>query len=415
MEEYEEKEESERKRENKILKHFNFLNDENNLAKIYGEYNFEKEKKKLTEIWENIIKYIYEEISHSLTLSLKDIKSLSIINGHEPKGLDNILKYLRANLKYITKEDIKSNEFYEKNFPEIYPPAPQSYWSYIPFMNLINCRESKDENNDCEYIRKDISYNDDIPENSILFNYEILNTHCEALLMILNKILLENDQEIIKKDIALRNIRENYSDNSKEGNIKLRYGTQNFEEVIYFLQKTKKIIIFEIEFKDKKYEFIKIVKNNENSVNEKDKKIAKILINIDEEERRCKIIEEYIRKCLIMAKKNLKDNKRDKAKKLIIKRNSIQKYLEERKKVVKSLENKINDIQNGNYNDEEEEKDNKKDEFDKIFQKIDRNFKIEKLERNDYENEEINLELEKIIKEVSENKISKNNMKYFDY
>ena len=407
MEEYEEKEESDRKRENKILKHFNFLNNENNLEKVYGDYNFEKEKKKLTEIWENITKYIYEEISHSLTLSLKDIKTLSIINGHEPKGLDNILKYLRANLKYITKEDIKSDEFYEKNFPELYPPAQQSYWSYLPFMNLLNCKEWKDENNknnDSEYIRKDISYNDDIPENSILFNYEILNTHCEALIMILNKILLENDQEIIKKDIALRNIREDYSDNSKEGNIKLRYGTQNFEDVIYFLQKTKKIIIFEIEFKDQKYEFIKIVKNNDDSVNEKDKNIAKILINIDEKERRCKIIEEYIKICLTMAKINLRDNKKDKAKKLIIKRNSIQKYLEERKKVVKSLENKINDIQNGaNYNEEEEE-DNNKDKFDKMFKKIDKNFSIEELERNDYENEEINSELEKIIKEVSEKK-----------
>ena len=407
MKEYEEKEESEnerdRERENKILKHFNFLNDENKFKTIYDEYNFEKKKKKLTEIWENITKYIYEEISHSLTLSLTDIKSLSIIHGHEPKGLINILKYLRANLKYITEEDIKSNEFYEKNFLEIYPPAPQSYWSYIPFMNLINCRESKDEKNDSEYIRKDISYNDDIPENSILFNYEILNTHCEALIMILNKILLENGQKIIRKDIAIRNIREDYSDNSKEGNIKLRYGMQNFEEVIYFLQKTKKIIIFEIEFKEQKYEFIKIVKNNDDSVNEKDKKIAKILISIEEIERRCKIIQDYIIKCLIMAKINLKDNKREKAKKFIIKHNNIQKYLEERKKVVKSLENKINDIQNGNYNDEEEEKDNKKNKFDNIFQKIDNNFKIEKLERNDYENEEINLELEKIIKEVSEN------------
>ena len=246
MKEYEEKEETER--ENKILKHFNFLNDENNLKKIYDEYNFEKEKKKLTEIWENITKYIYEEISHSLTLSLKEIKTLSIINGHEPKGLDNILKYLRANLKYITKEDIKNNEFYEKNFPEIYPPTPQSYWSYLPFMNILNCKESKDENNDSEYIRKDISYNDDIPENSILFNYEILNTHCEALIMILNKILLENGQEIIRKDIALRNIREDYSDNSKEGNIKLRYGMQNFEEVIYFFENFIKFIFLIIFF-----------------------------------------------------------------------------------------------------------------------------------------------------------------------
>lgn len=409
MKEYEE---SENENEKKILKHFNFLNDEINFQKIFGEYNFEKEKIKLTEIWENIIKYLYEEISHRLTLSLEEIKSLSIIHGYEPKGLDNILKYLRANLKYITQKDIKSDEFYEKNFPEIYPQPPKSYIIHIcnPFklLNPFNlCREEKNEINDIECVRKDISYNDNIPEGSILFNYEILNSHCEALLMILNKILLENGQEIIKKDIAFKNIKENYSDNSKEGNIKLRYGTQNLEDVIYFLQKTKKIIIFEIEIKGEKYEFIKTTKNKDDTIDEKDKRIAKILISIDDKRGESNIIQEYIVKCLILAKKNLKDNNKDKAKEIIIKHNKLQKLLDKRIKLMKSLEKKIIDIQSGaNFVDEEEEKDNNKDQYDIICTNIDNIFekKIEIVEENDYENEEINLELQKLIKEVSENK-----------
>ena len=409
MKEYEE---SENENEKKILKHFNFLNDEINFQKIYGEYNFEKEKIKLTEIWENIIKYLYEEISHRLTLSLEEIKSLSIIHGYEPKGLDNILKYLRANLKYITQKDIKSDEFYKKNFPEIYPKPPKSYIIPIPnpfkLLNPFNlCREEKNEINDIECVRKDISYNDNIPEGSILFNYEILNSHCEALLMILNKILLENGQEIIKKDIAFKNIKENYSDNSKEGNIKLRYGTQNLEDVIYFLQKTKKIIIFEIEIKGEKYEFIKTTKNKDDTIDEKDKRIAKILISIDDKRGESNIIQEYIVKCLILAKKNLKDNNKDKAKEIIIKHNKLQKLLDKRIKLMKSLEKKIIDIQSGaNFVDEEEEKDNNKDQYNIICTNIDNIFEkeIEIVEENDYENEEINLELQKLIKEVSENK-----------
>ena len=409
MKEYEE---SENENEKKILKHFNFLNDEINFQKIYGEYNFEKEKIKLTEIWENIIKYLYEEISHRLTLSLEEIKSLSIIHGYEPKGLDNILKYLRANLKYITQKDIKSDEFYKKNFPEIYPQPPKSYIFPIPnpfiLLNPFNlCREEKNEINDIECVRKDISYNDNIPEGSILFNYEILNSHCEALLMILNKILLENGQEIIKKDIAFKNIKENYSDNSKEGNIKLRYGTQNLEDVIYFLQKTKKIIIFEIEIKGEKYEFIKTTKNKDDTIDEKDKRIAKILISIDDKRGESNIIQEYIVKCLILAKKNLKDNNKDKAKEIIIKHNKLQKLLDKRIKLMKSLEKKIIDIQSGsNFVDEEEEKDNNKDQYNIICTNIDKIFEkeIEIVEENDYENEEINLELQKLIKEVSENK-----------
>lgn len=136
--------------------------------------------------------------------------------------------------------------------------------------------------------------------------------------MILNKILLENGQEIIKKDIAFKNIKENYSDNSKEGNIKLRYGTQNLEDVIYFLQKTKKIIIFEIEIKGEKYEFIKTTKNKDDTIDEKDKRIAKILISIDDKRGESNIIQEYIVKCLILAKKIWKIIIKIKQKKLLL-------------------------------------------------------------------------------------------------
>jgi len=421
MKESDEKEEGEIER--KILNHFNFLNDENNFQKIYDEYNFEKGKEKLTEIWENIIKYIYEEILHSLSLSLEQIKLYSIIHDCEPKGLNNILQYLRANFKYITIDDIKSDEFYEKNFPEIYPPpSPKSFPISIPIsipipipnpFKLLNpnlCREEKNENNDIECKRKDIPYNENIPDSAILFNYEILNSHCEALLMILKKILLENGQEIIKKDVALRNI--------KEGNIKLRYGVQNIEEVIYFLQKMKKIIIFEVEKDSKKYEFIKIAKNKDDSAEEKDRKIAKILISIDAQGGICYIIQDYIEKCLRLAKKNLKDNDRDKAMDIIKKHNKLQKLLDERKKMMKSLEKKIIDIQNGaNYADEEEEKDNKEDKYDIICKKIDKIFEkeLEIVEENDYKSEEINLELQKLIKEVSENRKSKSKIKKNEY
>ena len=116
---------------------------------------------------------------------------------------------------------------------------------------------------------------------------------------------------------------------------------------------------------------------------------------------------------MILAKKNLKKNDREKAKKFIIKRNKLQAFLDKRKKLMKTLENKINDIQNGaNFAEEKEEIDNNidinKDEYE-IFKYINKNFQIKDLEENDNdnENEEINLELEKIIKEVSEKKKSK--------
>ena len=402
MKEYEETEEDEREEgeiENKILRHFNFLNDENNFQRIYDEYNFEEEKNKLTEIWENIIKYIYEEISHSLTLSLKNIKQLSKIHGREPLGLSNILQYLRANMKYITEEDIKSNEFYEKNFPELYP-KPTSFMNYFYLPTF--CREECKENKGIECLRKDISYKNNIPENCILFNYDILNTHCEALIMVLNRILSEYGQEIIQKDIALKIIKEDYSDDSKEGNIKLRYGDKNIDDVIYFLKKMKKIIIFEIELKDKKYEFIKLAKSKDDSENEKDKKIAKILIRIDEQREKCKIIQAYIKQCKILAKNKLKDNDRKSAEKIIKKHNKLQNFIDIRNKVINSLEKKIVDIQNGkavDYVDEEGDiNDNK--EIGQIFKKIDNMFCKNEAEENYDENEEINLELEKIINEV---------------
>ena len=78
--------------EEKILNYFYFLKDDSNLNKVFGEYNNEEN---ILEVWNKIIKYLYEEIFCRMAITIKDLKSYLVIKGQEPLALDIILSKLK--------------------------------------------------------------------------------------------------------------------------------------------------------------------------------------------------------------------------------------------------------------------------------------------------------------------------------
>ena len=64
-------------------------------------------------------------------------------------------------------------------------------------------------------------------------------------------------------------------------NYDLKYGTNYLEFSIYYLMKIKKIDIFEIIINDKTIQCIKVLKDINDKVEEKDKTIMNLMIKID--------------------------------------------------------------------------------------------------------------------------------------
>ena len=266
--------------EEKLLNYFYFLKDDSNLNKIFGEYNGEEN---ILEVWNKIIKYLYEEIFCRMALTIKDIKSYMIIKGQEPLDLDIILSKLRDKNVYITIDDLKNDKYYESIFPELYPKETTQAGflsGWIPnFPTFEFCRREgeKDENN----FNKNFCQNSKIPENSILFNYEIFKQYCEALIMILEEILEDNGQKVIRRDDFINIINEQYTtnNNSRRPRFKLRYGSHYLEIAIHYLEKTKQIISFK--GNNNSIIFIKKAKNKDDCVNEEDMKEADLLLKAE--------------------------------------------------------------------------------------------------------------------------------------
>ena len=269
-----------------LLKHFIFLKDENKRIKFYNEFKINDENKTIIDMWENIINYLYEEIFHCMSLSISDLKKAVTINNKIPEDFNKIINYLIYNKKYITIEDIKDENFYVQNFPYLYPK--KGYFSsifnyFLPNSNYCKSGNGNDNNQIEEeetLTRNDLSKDyssQDFPENSILVNYKIFKNHCNAILITLKDILNEEGEEIIMKSTFIEIVSKKYLlTNSDNGNFKLFYGIQNIDEALFYLYKTKQIIIFKIP-EDKNLEFFKVVENKIDKETEDDVKLAQKL------------------------------------------------------------------------------------------------------------------------------------------
>jgi hypothetical protein len=277
--------------EEKILNHFVFLKDENKLNKFYSEFDIEDEDKMIINMWEEIINFIYEEIFNCMFLTISDLKQYTKIKDKFPSGLDKIIQYLIYNKKYITDKDLKNENFYISNFPNLY--SKKGYLSSILnfFPNFNSCKSGNNNNDNSNNdeleldeetpVRKDLGNNylsEKISENFKVINYKIFKNHCNAILFTLNDILSEEGEDIIIKDKLIDIMKKKYiNTNLENGKFKLLYGMQLINEVLFYLKQTKQIIIFKIN-ESKNIEFIKVCKNKADIESEVDKKTAENLL-----------------------------------------------------------------------------------------------------------------------------------------
>lgn len=282
-----------------LLHKFCFLNEENELNMFYKEYADEgtEDDKKKIEIWDKIICYLLTEIFHSFAFKIPDIISYLKIHDKEPIIFQNILKKLRIHQIYITGEDLNNDNYYKMNFPNLYPETPSFVNSL--FNGVTSYLFPKNENNnyfDCckekekkdkidigdDSLRKDLTEMDkikNIPETSIIFNYEIFKSHCNKLLMIIKDILHDKDTKVIKKEDLIENINSNYTENNNDEfqgfNFKLHYGIQYINYAFHYLEKIKEIKMFDF----CSIEFIKVLENKDDSIKNEDKEEAELIIS----------------------------------------------------------------------------------------------------------------------------------------
>ena len=347
--------------EEKILSRFDNLKQEKGLRQIYSSYDFRLEEKPMLESWEKILDFLLTDIFNTFGVKMSDLKKYLLIKNKIPVGLNNIIQQFRIEQKYITDADLKDINFYQINFPELYPKQTgyiSSFFgglkSIINFTGTkIGCNEDND-NNDPMKIRTDITEeekNKIIQDSQIIFNYEKFKYNCNNILSILNDILIEEDVEVISTSYFIKLIKERYIDN-KDGlnQYSLPYGIDYIDHILFYLSKIKKVILFNIEANNKNLEFIKLTKTVSDTVTNKDEAIAKTSSQMELLEKRNSEYEKKIEQITDKAKAQIKKGNKQAARTLMIKKKNYQKFLENSQNTLSILEKQIFDLKNAESN-----------------------------------------------------------------
>jgi hypothetical protein len=295
----------------------------------------------MVKVWQDILLFLFKNIFSTFGMRISEINKYTIIGNHIPCGLNNIIQELRIRKKLITDSDIYSQEFYIQYFPELFSEndtSSQGWGSYLMsgVQNIFKfgtdtllCRENKEEEPEKkEERRTDISYDDKykiLPDNTIIFNYELLRKNSDELLKFLTEILLENDNEVISKDEFIKEVNKVSNNNSggMYNDIDLNYGSIYIDYCLIFLSKLKKIFIFNVEEKGKKIEFLKVMISKNDSANDKDKTLAKLILKSNSLQFKIKELDNKIQLCLANAKNYISKGNKKYAKTILIKKNSM--------------------------------------------------------------------------------------------
>lgn len=350
--------------EKKILTKFKFLQQEEQLHENFSSYDYREGEKNMVNIWEQILDFLLSEVFNCCGITMSDLKKYTVIKNRVPIGLNNIIQQLRIEQKYVTDNDLKSDSFYEMIFPELYPKQT-GYVSNIiggikSFLNFtggkIGCKDENDNDQQQMALRTDISEEDkytNIPENSIIFNFQKFRVYCSQVLEVLKDILKEKDEEeVIPKYDFIKTINEKYLEvpNTISERITLPYGVKYIDYALYYLMKCKKIMLFEIESNNKNIECIKLLKNKDDTVTEKDTAVAKILTHIELLEKRSNELTKKIEQIDSMAKSQMKSGNKQGARMMLIKKKNYEKILNVTQNSQSVLEKQIFDLRNTESN-----------------------------------------------------------------
>ena len=343
--------------EKKLLQKFEFLKDPKQLHKLYVSYDYNENDENMIKAWEEILKYLYLGIFSTFGMKISEIKKQTIINSKIPVGLNNIIQELRIRQKIITDFDLSNQAYYNKYYPELYPENNKQGWgSYIftGVKNLVNFGSVKigcaEEKNEEEIIKRDDITEEEkyknFPENTIIFNYEMLKKNCNEILNFLSELLQENDNEIISKKEFIKEVNNISSNGGIYNDVNLPFGSIYIEHCLKYLEKIKKIAIFTIDHNSSKIEFIKLLMTPNNTPNEKDKLTAEILLKCDSLNYRIKDLDKKIELCLNNVKNFIQKGNKNGAKPWLIRKKNYEKYKQNCENIHLTLIQQIIDIKN---------------------------------------------------------------------
>jgi len=322
--------------ESRIFSHFQFLNDEKTLHNCFTSYDFHENEKYMLENWQEILDFYYDSIFNTFGIKIHDILEYSKFKNKRPIGLPNILIELRNRNIYITDNDIKNNnnnnEFYEKNFPEIYKKN-SSWFSYIKnnvVNGIFNYAYNYAKGIDDDEIQP-------LDENSVLINVNLFLNHC-------NYDIMSCLQEICKEQFSSNVIIKDEFEKFVKNNENLRFKDLYLNLCLIFLHKIKKIILFNVNIENRNIECIKLIYNINDVITKKDKVKIQIQLTLNNLNKKIENIQKQIENCQKNAKQYLKIKNKNQARSFLLKKKMLEKTLNNYYNQQTTIETQLNEL-----------------------------------------------------------------------
>lgn len=287
--------------ESKIYERFQILNNDKIFHNYFSSYDFHSNEQDVFNFWRDLLGYSYNSLFSSPAIKISILLEYTKFKNRRPIGLPNIIKDLINRDEYFLSSDLDSDEYYKRNYNHLYKKESWSAWFKKGVISTLKLPLSVIKTKADSHTSNRDGYNP--PLNELLIHKASFTTHLEGILTLLSHILLEEDVEVLTK-IELERIIANSPE------IKFK-GAALLDLSLKHLSKTKNISIFKVKVQGIDIECIKLLRNTDDTVTEKDIATINILIQLKNFDRKMEetmlIVQSEIEKAKECLKKKNKD------------------------------------------------------------------------------------------------------------
>lgn len=318
--------------EKRILERFPSLIDDKLFHNYFCSYDFHYHENDMLEFWRDVLMFLYESVYETFAININEILEKTKLRNRRPLGLINIITELIKRGEYVLASSLKNEEYFKKNYSSLYKKEGWGSWVKkglvttvkIPFKMFGIGGSGPDSNNPGSHFKPD----------DLLIQKRLFHKHLESIINLLSRILIEEDIEVFTKfglvDILI--------------NSNLHFKDSYLDLCLDYLNKIKKIAVFKVRVENVDIECVKLLRDENSTVTEKDKAIINILEQLKNFDKKMEDTMNVVQDCLMRAKVFLKNKNKDAAMNCLKKKNLYLKAYNHYSNLKMTLEQNLIDI-----------------------------------------------------------------------
>jgi len=121
--------------EKKLFDVFPTLKDDSKFHDLFSSYDFHENEAFMIHFWKDLLEHLIIYLNDNFCINYGHMISLTRFKYVTPIGLPNVVKKLIKDGDLLLASDLKNDEYYKKNFPNLYP---KETWGQYFKKSIVN-------------------------------------------------------------------------------------------------------------------------------------------------------------------------------------------------------------------------------------------------------------------------------------